>query len=333
MAFNCVERVMEYAMTLPAEAPALTDLRPPQGWPTAGMLEVRNLRLRYRPHLPLVLKGLNFQVAPGERLGVCGRTGAGKSSLLLAILRIAEPERDSELLLDGQDLLALGLRDVRGSIAMIPQEPVLFQESLQYNCDPFGQHSAETVWSAIEEAQLAPWVRERTAASSSTRSVTSRSNGVTPVGIDEAGAATDAVSAVAGERDPEEAGCAPATEPQDVGSMLRLEIKEGGQNLSAGQRQMVAIARAVLRRSRLVVLDEATAAVDASTDAAIQLAVRRCFAGATTLTIAHRLQTIADSDRVLVLAEGAIAELGAPAELRSLEGGIFRSMVEESERQ
>ncbi|CAJ1376512.1 unnamed protein product, partial [Effrenium voratum] len=184
----------------------------------------------------------------------------------------------SQLTLDGEDLLALGLDDLRQAIAMIPQEPVLFQETLRYNCDPFELSSAEEIWKALEEAQLAPWVQERV---------------------------------------PEEA----------LEKRLALEIKEGGQNLSAGQRQMVAIARAVLRKSKLVVLDEATAAVDAATDAQIQVAIRRCFASATSLTIAHRLKTILDCDRIMVLAQGEIVEMASPEELRKKEGGVFQSML------
>lgn len=150
---------------------------------------------------------------------------------------------------------------------MIPQEPVLFQESLRYNCDPFEEHSSETIWAALEDSQLASWVRERGGAE------------------------------------------------EQLEKLLALEIKEGGQNLSVGQRQMVAIARAVLRQSKLVVLDEATAAIDAQTDAQIQLAIRRCFENATSLTIAHRLQTILDSDRIMVLAQGEIVELAPPDDL------------------
>ncbi|CAE8630476.1 unnamed protein product [Polarella glacialis] len=288
MAFNCVERVMHYSTALPAEAALVTERRPPCGWPSRGVLRVENLKLRYRAGLPLVLKGVSFCTAAGERLGVVGRTGAGKSSLLLALLRIIEPEPGSVLNLDGEDLALLGLKDLRSAVAMIPQEPVLFQESLQYNCDPFQQHSMPDIWAALEEAQLAPWIRERTA-------------------VDESS--------------------------NDLQKLLALEIKERGQNLSAGQRQMVSIARAVLRRSKLVVLDEATAAVDAATDSAIQTAVRRCFRGATTLTIAHRLNTILDCDRILVLSEGEVAELGPPSELRLKENGIFSSLLEASERQ
>eukprot|EP00445_Apocalathium_hangoei_P002057 CAMPEP_0203856682 /NCGR_PEP_ID=MMETSP0359-20131031/10315_1 /ASSEMBLY_ACC=CAM_ASM_000338 /TAXON_ID=268821 /ORGANISM="Scrippsiella Hangoei, Strain SHTV-5" /LENGTH=1434 /DNA_ID=CAMNT_0050773321 /DNA_START=31 /DNA_END=4335 /DNA_ORIENTATION=+ len=309
MAFNCVERVMEYATTLPEEAAMITDRRPPEHWPEAGVLEVQNLNIRYRPGLPLVLKGLSFSTRAGERVGVVGRTGAGKSTLLLAILRIVEPEPGSQLRLDGEDLLALGLKDLRSNIAMIPQEPVLFQDSLRYNCDPFSRHSSEEVWRALEDSQLAPWV------------LTQRSGG--------GGGSSGGIGEEArGELLHTEVLRLPL--PSNVEDLLCLEIKEGGQNLSAGQRQMVAIARAVLRSSKLVVLDEATAALDSATDAAVQLAVRRCFKGATTLTIAHRLQTIMDSDSVLVLRGGELAERGTPSELRAREGGIFRGMVEEA---
>jgi len=316
MAFNCVERLMEYATALPAEAQL--GRRPAGDWPSAGTLEVADLRLRYRPGLPLALRGVSFSTGAGERLGVVGRTGAGKSTLLLALLRIAEPELGSRLRLDGEDLLALALRDLRAAIATIPQEPVLFQESLRYNCDPWARHSDAAIWRALEEAQLAPWLLAHR----------------TPEAA-EAAAPTAAAEAAQAQTPGPPALDAPAP-PQPAGAelegLLAWEVKEGGQNLSAGQRQMVAIARAVLCESKLVVLDEATAAVDAVTDAAIQLAVRRCFRGSTTLTIAHRLQTILDSDRVLVLAAGEVAELGPPSELREREGGIFRSMLEEAEQ-
>lgn len=305
MAFNCVERVMEYATKLPAEAAPATEQCPPEHWPSHGVLVVRNLRLRYRPQLPLVLKGLTFTTSAGERLGVVGRTGAGKSSLLLALFRLTEPEPGSEVVLDGQNLLRMGLTQLRKGLAMIPQEPVLFQETLRYNCDPFNQYSAQEIWTALEEAQLASWLRDRSATPSSASSMS-------PMDLESASPRTPTSA--------------------ELEEMLSMDIKEGGQNLSAGQRQMVAIARAVLRQSKLVVLDEATAAVDAATDAAIQLAVRRCFHGATTLTVAHRLQTILDSDRVMVLEQGEVAELDTPAELLKIEGGLFRGLVEETEK-
>eukprot|EP00811_Abedinium_folium_P001969 NODE_11806_length_1264_cov_3.954266.p1 GENE.NODE_11806_length_1264_cov_3.954266~~NODE_11806_length_1264_cov_3.954266.p1 ORF type:complete len:276 (+),score=110.50 NODE_11806_length_1264_cov_3.954266:102-830(+) len=237
--------------------------------------------MRYSEELPLTLKGLSFRIAAGERVGIVGRSGAGKSSLLLALFRTVEPELGSVVRLDGEDILAMGLRDLRRSLAMIPQDPVLFKGTIRRNCDPFGQHGDDAILRALEDAQLAPWLEES-----------------------------------AGE----------------AAGPLAFEVKEGGRNISLGQRQMVSLARAVLRRSRLVVLDEATAAVDAATDAAIQQAIRHCFTGATMLTIAHRLQTILDSSRVLVLSEGLIVELGTPGELLGRPDGIFRGMVQEQQR-
>jgi len=205
-----------------------------------------------------------------------------------------------------QEFLQMGLQDLRRAVAMIPQEPVLFQETLRYNCDPFDQHRAEDIWAALEEAQLAPWVRRR---------------GGEDGPADQAGDEADS-----GYED----RCSDLP-PAQLQKLLSLEIKENGQNLSAGQRQMVAIARAVLRSSKMVVLDEATAAVDASTDEALQKAIRRCFTGASSLTIAHRLQTIIDCERVLVLADGQIAEFDSPKVLREKEHGVFRSMLDEVE--
>merc|ERR1712151_622705 len=192
---------------------------------------------------------------------------------------MGEPEPGSSIRLDGEDILAMGLEDLRRALAMIPQDAVLFQGTLRYNCDPFGENDDNTIEKALEDAQLAAWLRQQTAANDSGQ------------------------------------------------NMLRYEIKEGGQNLSAGQRQLVAIARAVLRKSKFVVLDEATAAVDAATDAAIQRAIRRCFKGASSLTIAHRLDTILDSDRIMVMDAGQIVELGTPEGLRERQDGIFKSLV------
>merc|ERR1719296_8175 len=219
MAFNCVERVVEYSTELPAEAASIIEPRPHATWPDRGLLEVDTLKLRYKPELDLVLKGISFTASPGEHLGIVGRTGAGKSSLLLALLRIAEPEPGSRIILDGQNLLTVGLHSLREAIAMIPQEAVLFQGSLRYNCDPFNRRSPEDVWATLEDAQLAPWLRSNLAA------------GRGPTGGDEAGdGGAEAVEEALGQG-------------LSVDTLLSLEVKEGGQNLSVGQRQMVAIAR------------------------------------------------------------------------------------------
>jgi ABC-type multidrug transport system fused ATPase/permease subunit len=276
--FNCVERVLEYTTEIAAEAAAVVaEHRPPEGWPTNGALDVENLKFRYKPDGPLVLHGLSFSVTSGERIGIVGRTGAGKSTLLLALFRTVEPEAGSKIVLDGHDILAMGLADLRRCITMIPQDPVLFEATLHYNCDPFSLHSNHAVRQALELAQLGPWLQT-----------------------------------------------------QEQG--LDMKVSEGGQNLSAGQRQLVTIARAMLRGSKLVVFDEATASLDTATDDSIQKAIRTCFRGSSTLTIAHRLGTILDSDRVMVLKKGLLAEFGHPDELRNIKDGIFQGMVREYEK-
>jgi len=289
--FNSIERMHEYVVDLPTETlPLIGSQCPSPEWPRTGALEVQNLRLRYKPQLPIVLKGIGFNLGAGERMGVVGRTGAGKSSLIVALFRTVEPEQGSVIKLDGENLLTMNLRHLRNHITLVPQSAVLFQGTLQYNCDPFGSHGEEAIWAALEQAQLAPWLRQQ-------------------------GAVTQN----------------PDQPRQQSRSQLEFEIKEGGQNLSMGQRQMVALARAVLRKSNLVVLDEATAAVDTATDTAIQKAIRTCFVQASTLTIAHRLETILDSDRIMVLEAGNIAEFGSPADLIAF-GGIFKAMVDEHQR-
>lgn len=327
VAFNCVERVMEYSVDLPAEAALVAGHRPPQGWPHEGVLEIIDLKLRYKPELPLVLHGISFKTWAGERVGVVGRTGAGKSSLLLALLRIAEPEEGSKIILDGENLLAMGLRDVRTAIAMIPQEAVLFEGTLRRNVDPYEERTDDEVWAALEGSQFAAQVR-----ADAERKRANTAQAVERTSAPEGGQASASdgleVPLASNEVTPVEA---PAEFSME--EALKMDIKEGGQNLSIGQRQMVSIARAVLRKAKIVVLDEATAAIDAANDAAIQSAIRTCFRGATTLTIAHRLQTILDSDRVLVLDAGHIAELAPPEELQAREGSIFRSMVEEAQQQ
>jgi ABC-type multidrug transport system fused ATPase/permease subunit len=225
------------------------------GWPGAGQLEVKDLTVRYRPDLQPVLRDISLVLRPGERVGVVGRTGAGKSSLTLALWRVLEAEAGS-ITLDGVNLATLGLQRLRRALTIIPQDPVLFSASLRFNLDPGSEHTDTRI---LECLQLA--------------------------GLGEAG------------RD------------------LDKEVQERGENFSVGQRQLICLARALLRSSRLLVLDEATAAVDPATDAVVQRTVREHFKHCTVITIAHRLHTVLDSDRVVVLDAGRVGEEGPPAEL------------------
>lgn len=255
----------------------------------------------YAPDLPPVLKGLTFSVKRNERVGVVGRTGAGKSSLTLALFRFLEA-RSGTIHIDGLDISKIKLHDLRSRLAIIPQDPVLFSGTVRSNLDPFDRHTDAELRDSLERVHL----------------IRGTGGTVTPTPPPPA-------SPSAGS-DPAAAGNA------NVFDDLTSPISEGGLNLSQGQRQLLCLARAIVSRPRVMVLDEATSAVDMSTDALIQRSIREEFTDATLLVIAHRLSTIADFDRILVLSDGKVAEYGTPRELwdRDDGKGVFRGMCEES---
>ncbi|XP_047482074.1 ATP-binding cassette sub-family C member 3-like [Penaeus chinensis] len=267
-----VERISEY-MQKDREAD-WTVADTPASWPDEGCVSFRNYQTRYRPGLDLVLKGITCSFKPGEKVGIVGRTGAGKSSLTLALFRIIEAA-GGEIDVDKVNIADVGLHDLRGRVSIIPQDPVLFSGPLRLNLDPLASHSDADIWRALELAHLAEYIR---------------------------------------------------------GQALGLEhpVDEEGSNFSVGQRQLVCLARALLRNSRILVLDEATAAIDLETDDLIQATIRSQFAHCTVLTIAHRLNTIMDSDRVLVLDQGKIAEFAPPSELLANHDSIFFGMAKDA---
>ncbi|KFQ15007.1 Canalicular multispecific organic anion transporter 2, partial [Leptosomus discolor] len=268
-----VERIKEYSET-ETEAPWIIEGKsPPEDWPSKGELEFVNYSVRYRKGLDLVLKGLNLQVHGGEKIGIVGRTGAGKSSMTLCLFRILEAVK-GEIKIDGVKISEIGLHDLRSRLTIIPQDPVLFSGTLRMNLDPFNKYSDEEIWKALELSHLKRFV---------------------------------------------------SSQP----SMLDYECSEGGENLSVGQRQLVCLARALLRKTRILILDEATAAIDLETDDLIQMTIRTQFEDCTVLTIAHRLNTIMDYTRVLVLDNGTIAEFDTPANLIASKG-IFYSMAKDA---
>ncbi|KAF7591255.1 hypothetical protein BBP40_001816 [Aspergillus hancockii] len=269
-----VERVLEYA-NLPSEAPeVIFKHRPAIGWPAQGAVSFENYSTRYRPGLDLVLKDINLNIKPHEKIGVVGRTGAGKSSLTLALFRIIEPDRGN-ISIDGLNVSTIGLFDLRGRLAIIPQDPAMFEGTVRDNLDPRHVHDDTELWSVLEHARL-----------------------------------KDHVASMDGQLD--------------------ARIQEGGSNLSQGQRQLVSLARALLTPSNILVLDEATAAVDVETDALLQRTLRSSiFQDRTIITIAHRINTIIDSDRIVVLDKGRVAEFDTPAELIK-RGGKFYDLVKEA---
>ncbi|RHZ63461.1 uncharacterized protein CDV56_108862 [Aspergillus thermomutatus] len=274
---NSVERVREYARL---ETERYDGRDAPAAWPTRGRIEVSDLAVRHAPHLPPVLQGINFRVEEGQRVAVVGRTGAGKSSLVLALFRILEAAH-GRILVDGLDISQLKLQVLRGRIAVIPQDPSIFRGTIRSNLDPFEEHEESELLRALESVR---WT------------------------IDSPCATGD---------------CSP----------LDRAVAAGGSNLSQGQRQLLCIAREIVRRPKILVLDEATSAVDKQSDRLIQQCVRTVFGGGSTtlLVVAHRLGTVADFERVLVLDAGRAVEFGSPLELMQRENGIFREMVEQDQ--
>ncbi|GAB9464782.1 Atp-binding protein [Globisporangium polare] len=265
-----VERIKNYSEM--AIEPELTSsdpqLAPSADWPANGEIVFRNVNLRYRPGLPRVLRNLSLAIKPQEKIGIVGRTGAGKSSLVVGLMRLVELDSGS-ITIDGVDISTIGLHELRGKISIIPQDPVLFSGTVRSNVDPFDQYSDAQIWASIKRAHLGE------------------------------GAVT----------------------------ALDAKVDEKGNNFSVGERQLLCIARALLKRSRIILMDEATASIDTETDRKIQLSIREEFKDCTCLTIAHRINTIMDADRILVMEKGGVGEFDTPAALQKKQDGLFKSLV------
>jgi len=272
-----VERVKEY-QEVDNETDIMTgksdSLSTQTNWPTRGEISFNNFSTRYRPGLDLVLSGVTCHINAGEKIGIVGRTGAGKSSITLSLFRIIESAGGS-ITVDNVNIASVDLERLRTAITIIPQDPVLFSGSLRSNLDPFASHSDQDLWRVIRLSHL-----------------------------------TDMVNQLA--------------------DGLDHEVVEGGTNLSVGQRQLVCLARAILRKTKILVLDEATAAVDLETDDLIQATIREEFNDCTILTIAHRIKTILDSDRVMVMESGNISEFDRPSTLLNDTNSSFYKMSKDA---
>jgi ABC-type multidrug transport system fused ATPase/permease subunit len=283
------ERIMHYANELEQEAPhKIEATQPKPEWPDQGRIEFKDVRMRYREELPEVLKGLTLSVGAAEKIGVVGRTGAGKSSIMITLFRMAELSGGS-IEIDGVNISKIGLNDLRSGISIIPQDPLLFSGTLRSNIDPFSTKPDDELYDALKRAHLVP-------------SGTPRISTDLPSGSQTPGAQRFTLDTV---------------------------IEEEGGNLSVGERSLVSLARALVRDSKVLVLDEATASVDVETDSKIQETIRREFGHKTLLTIAHRLRTILAYDRILVMSDGQVEEFDTPENLYR-KGGAFAEMCEKS---
>ncbi|KAJ8487830.1 hypothetical protein ONZ51_g3940 [Trametes cubensis] len=310
---NAVERVVEY-LDLPQEPPAVIESnRPPAYWPSStspnkdSLLAVENLVVKYAPDLPPVLRGISFSLKAKERVGLLGRTGSGKSTLAMSLLRFVDPA-SGRIVIDGIDISTIGLHDLRSRITFIPQDATLFSGTLRDNLDPFGEHTDSECLDVLHRVQMISDSQLASQRSSCDASRTASIHG--------------------NEREATISSMSPTPTKTEGKILITLDtqVSPGGTNFSQGQRQLIAMARALLRRSAIIILDEATSSIDFATDAKIQATIREEFGDSLLLTVAHRLRTVIDYDRLIVLDKGEVAEFDTPLNLINKEGGIFRGM-------
>ncbi|GIZ47453.1 hypothetical protein CKM354_001054300 [Cercospora kikuchii] len=321
---NAIERVKEYLDVDQEAAPIVPENRPEANWPSQGAVEFIDYSTRYRSDFDFVLKNVTFKILPGEKVGVVGRTGAGKSSLALALFRALEAEQ-GKILIDNIDVGLIGLQDLRENIVMVPQDPTLFTGTVRSNLDPFGLFTDEEIFEALRGVQLVGAATASNSASNSRPDTpTNASERASPDTPTKKLAATSKTTAVA--RSPSTPDSPTTLENKNIFRNLNSPVAEHGSNLSQGQRQLLCLARALLKAPKVLLMDEATASIDYATDSKIQETIREIKN--TTITIAHRLQTIIDYDKVLVLDQGRVIEYGDPYDLISTDKGIFRGMCE-----
>ncbi|XP_039127205.1 LOW QUALITY PROTEIN: ABC transporter C family member 14-like [Dioscorea cayenensis subsp. rotundata] len=267
-----VERIKQFTKIPPEAAWEIKDRLPSPNWPARGDIVIQDLKVRYRPNTPLVLNSITLSIQGGEKIGVVGRTGGGKSTLIQAFFRLVEP-CGGKIIVDGVDICTIGLHDLRSRFGIIPQEPILFQGTVRTNIDPVGKYSDEEIWQSLERCQL-----------------------------------KDAV----------------VSKPEKLDAL----VVDNGENWSVGQRQLLCLGRVMLKQSRILFMDEATASVDSHTDAVIQKIIREDFASCTIFSIAHRIPTVMDCDRVLVIDAGHAKEFDKPSKLIELNS-LFGALVQE----
>ncbi|GMH14234.1 hypothetical protein Nepgr_016075 [Nepenthes gracilis] len=267
-----VERIKQF-MNIEPEPPAIIDEnRPPSSWPSEGRIELQDLKVRYQPNAPLVLKGITCTIQESTRVGVVGRTGSGKTTLISALFRLVEPE-SGIILVDGLNICSIGLKDLRTKLSIIPQEPTLFRGNVRSNLDPLGLYSDSEIWEALDKCQLKETINS-------------------------------------------------------LPKQLESSVSDEGENWSSGQRQLFCLGRVLLKRNRVLVLDEATASIDSATDATLQKIIRKEFSKCTVLTVAHRVPTVIDSDMVMVLSNGRLVEYDEPPKLMQKNSSFSKLVAE-----
>ncbi|KAJ2253940.1 Multidrug resistance-associated protein 1 [Coemansia sp. RSA 455] len=277
------------------EAPYVVDsCRPPAHWPSNGKIEFRDFSMKYGADLGYALKNISLTINPGEKIGIVGRTGAGKSSLAKVLFRLIHENTSGSILIDGQDISEFGVGDYRARLGMIPQESSMFDGSIRRNLDPLRQFGIEEMWASLIKCNLAELVAPKSKPG-------------------------DACNKK--HKDP-----AQISEPYGLDKLVKGCF--GG--FSSGQQQLFSLCRVIMRKRKIIVLDEATANVDLETDKSIQELIRKEFKGCTVLTIAHRLETIMNSDRIIVMDKGTIAEIGTPQELLEKDG-MFALLLKTSD--
>ncbi|XP_039029269.1 ABC transporter C family member 3-like [Hibiscus syriacus] len=268
-----VERILQYS-SIPSEPALVIETnRPDSHWPYHGEVQIHDLRVRYAPHMPLVLRGLTCTFPGGLKTGIVGRTGSGKSTLTQTLFRIVEPTA-GQIIIDGVNISSIGLHDLRSRLSIIPQEPTMFEGTIRSNLDPLEEYTDEQIWEALDKCQLGDGVRTKE-------------------------------------------------------GRLDSSVSENEENWSMGQRQLVCLGRVLLKKSKILVLDEATASVDTVTDNLIQTTLREHFSDCTVITIAHQITSVLDSDMVLLLSHGLIEEYDTPSSLLENMSSSFAQLVAE----
>ncbi|KAJ1748616.1 ABC transporter C member 13 [Coemansia sp. RSA 1821] len=292
-----LSKFMAYTECLEKEDDHFKNVELPKNWPAEGKISVHNYSMRYHQELKPVLHNLTFDIKSREKVGVVGRTGAGKSSLSQALIRLVEPDSGS-IEIDGVNISTIGLHDLRSQISIVPQDPVLFEGTVRENLDPDNKYSDDEIWQALKKARIDHLMEKAT-------------------GVYTPAVNIDSIADTEG--------------PWIAGIGLNKWVEADGRNFSLGQRQLLCLCRALLWRRGILILDEATANVDSETDELMQNIIRKEFADCTVITIAHRLNTIMDSDRVLVMDQGQIVEFGKPDVLLSQKNSRFSQLVRNTE--